>query len=278
MRTHLRTSATVAGVVATLLVAAACTSKSAVPGGASSGSSGSGSSAAASSAAGQTDGLAAENINAEGTPVKGGTLHMLGVGDVDFMDPNISYYSGGYLALRLWSRQLVTYPAIAGKATTDVPDLATQLPTMDNGGISKDGTTYKFTIRKGAMWNTTPARQVTAADMVRGVKRTCNPAQPFGGMPDFQTLIVGLDDYCTAYAKVDAKSASAMADYQNSHEIAGVSVDPADPQTVVFKLVHPAAYFIAMLSLPAFTPSPKEYDAYVPASAELAAHTISDGP
>jgi peptide/nickel transport system substrate-binding protein len=281
VRTHLRTSATVAGVVATLLVAAACTSKSAVTGGASSGPSGTsaaGTSAAVSSAAGPSDGLAAENINAEGTPVKGGTLHMLGVGDVDFMDPNISYYSGGYVALRLWSRQLVTYPAIAGKATTDVPDLATQIPTMDNGGISKDGTTYKFTIRTGAMWNTTPARQVTAADMVRGMKRTCNPAQPFGGMPDFQTLIVGLDDYCQGYTKVDAKSASAMAAYQNTHDIAGVSVDPADPQTVVFKLVHPAAYFIAMLSLPAFTPSPKEYDAYVPASAELAAHTISDGP
>src|SRR5262245_7434066 len=110
-----------------------------------------------------------ENLNASGTPVRGGTLHMLGVGDVDYMDPNISYYSGGYVALRLWSRQLVTYPAVAGKATTDVPDLATELPTMANGGISKDGLTWKFTIRTGAMWNTTPPRQVTAADEVRGV-------------------------------------------------------------------------------------------------------------
>ena len=72
------------------------------------------------------------------------------------MDPNISYYSGGYMGARLWSRQLVTFPAIPGKTTTDAPDLATQLPTTANGGISADGLTYKFTIRKGAMWDTTP--------------------------------------------------------------------------------------------------------------------------
>ncbi|HEY8728259.1 MAG TPA: ABC transporter substrate-binding protein [Acidothermaceae bacterium] len=217
-------------------------------------------------------------MNNSGTPVKGGTLHMLGVGDVDYMDPNISYYTGGYMGLRLWSRQLVTYPAVAGKVTTDVPDLATQIPTVANGGISADGLTYKFTITKGDMWNTTPARQVTAADVVRGVKRTCNPAQPFGGMPDFQALIAGLDTYCQGYAKVDGKSASAMAAYQNSTALSGVAVDPSDPDTVVFTLTRPASYFVAMVSLPAFSPAPVEYDQYIPASAELAAHTISDGP
>jgi len=203
---------------------------------------------------------------------------MLGVGDVDYMDPNISYYTAGYEALRLWSRQLLTYPAIKGKTTTDVPDLATQVPTTANGGISADGLTYKLTIRKGAKWDTSPARQVTAADVVRGVKRTCNPAQPFGGMPDFQTLIVGMSSYCTGFAKVNAKSASAIAAYQNKTALPGVSVDPSNPLTVVFKLTQPAAYFTAMLALPAFSPSPVEYDKYIPASAQLAQHTISDGP
>ncbi len=235
-------------------------------------------SAPVSSAPAGTGDLAAENTNSSGTPVVGGTLHMLGVGDVDYMDPNISYYSGGYLGLRLWSRQLVTFPAIAGKATTDVPDLATQLPSTANGGISADGLTYKLTITKGDMWNTTPARQVTAADEVRGVKRTCNPAQPFGGEADFESLIVGLQAFCDGFAKVDPKSATAIAAYQNATALPGVSVDPSDPDTVIFKLTQPASYFLAMLSLPAFSPSPAEYDAYLPASPELAAHTISDGP
>lgn len=146
-----------------------------------------------------------------GTVVKGGTLNMLGAGDVDYMDPNISYYSGGYMVLRLWSRQLFTYPAIEGKATTAAPDLATAIPTEGNG-ISADGTTYTISIRQGAKWNTTPARQVTAQDMVRGVKRTCNPVQPFGGLPDYADLIVGFQSFCDGFAKV-AKTPAALAAY-----------------------------------------------------------------
>ncbi len=218
------------------------------------------------------------NINAGGTAKRGGTLHMLGVGDVDYMDPNISYYATGYLGLRMWSRQLVTNPAVVGKTTSVVPDLATQLPTAANGGITNGGKTVKLTIKSGAKWDTNPARQVTAADVVRGVKRTCNPITPFGGMPDFQTLIVGLSPYCDGFAKVKAKSAQALSGYQNSHNVAGVSVDPSNPLTVVFTLTSPASYFVDMLTLGAFSPSPKEYDKYVPASAQLAQHTISDGP
>src|SRR4051812_38143105 len=139
---------------------------------------------------------------ATATPVTGGTLNMLGAGDVDFMDPNISYYSVGYLNLRMWSRQLFTYPAEDGKTTTAVPDLATQTPTTANKGISADGKTYTLSIRKGAKWNTSPARQVTAADVVRGVKRTCNPVQPFGGIPDFADLIDGYQAFCADFAKV----------------------------------------------------------------------------
>jgi peptide/nickel transport system substrate-binding protein len=278
-------------VVVVALVVAACSSSSKKQTAASSSpattaSGSSSASAPASSAASASapvssapaSNLAAENYNNSGTPVVGGTLHMLGVGDVDYMDPNISYYSAGYEALRLWSRQLVTYPAIPGKTTTDVPDLATQIPTVANGGISADGLTYKFTITKGDMWNTTPARQVTAADEVRGVKRTCNPAQPFGGLPDYESLIVGFQAFCDGFAKVDPKSAAAMAAYQNNTPLAGVTVDPTDPDTVIFKLTQPASYFVAIVSLPAFSPSPAEYDAYIPASPELAAHTISDGP
>ena len=39
---------------------------------------------------------------------------MLGSGDVDYMDPNVSYYTVGYEALRMISRSLLNYPAVAG--------------------------------------------------------------------------------------------------------------------------------------------------------------------
>ncbi|MEO7352697.1 MAG: hypothetical protein ABIR34_10490, partial [Marmoricola sp.] len=121
----------------------------------------------------------------EGKPVKGGTLNMLGVGDVDYMDPNVSYYSGGYLGLRLWSRQLFTFAAKKGATDKPALDLATDFPTTDNGGVSADGKTVTIKMRDDVNWNTSTPRPVTAQDFVRGVKRTCNPIQPFGGTTDF---------------------------------------------------------------------------------------------
>ena len=212
-----------------------------------------------------------------GNPVRGGTLTMLGTGDVDYMDPNISYYTTGYLGLRMWSRQLLTYPAIPGQTTDVVPDLATQVPTTSNGGISPDGLTYKLTIRQGAMWNTTPPRQVTAADAVRGLERTCNPAQPFGGLPDFETLIKGMSAYCDAFSKV-SPSATAIKNFINNNSLPGVQVDPSNPLTVVYTLTHQATYFPDQLAMPAFSPAPVEFLNYIPASNDLAQHTLSDGP
>ena len=147
-----------------------------------------------------------------GKPVKGGTLNMLGIGDVDYVDPNITYYSAGAELARLFSRSLFTFPAEEGKTTTVVPDIAEEVPTTDNGGISSDGKTYTIKMRPGIKWNTSPARPVTAEDFVRGVKRTCNPIQPFGGTTDFDFLIVGYkkfcDDFSAPYSATGAKPAT----------------------------------------------------------------------
>ena len=209
-----------------------------------------------------------------GEPVSGGTLNMLGSGDVDYMDPNVTYYSLGYQSVRLWSRQLFTFPAEEGKSTTAVPDLAEAIPTQGNG-ISEDGKTYTIKLRQGVQWNTEPARQVTAQDVVRGVKRTCNPAQPFGGLPNYLGLIEGMADFCDGFAKVKPEAAP-IAKYINDTDLPGVQAQ--DDSTVVFTLTKPASYFVDMLTLPAFSAAPEEWDAYVPASAELAQNTISDGP
>jgi peptide/nickel transport system substrate-binding protein len=177
----------------------------------------------------------------------------------------------------MWSRQLLNYPAVQGQTTNVVADLATQVPSKSNGGISSDGLTYKLTIRQGVMWNTTPPRQVTAADVVRGVQRICNSAQPFGGLPDFEGLIKGMQSYCDGFAKVPP-TAEAIKNYIDSNSISGVQVDPSNPQTVEFTLNNPATYFLYELAMPAFSAAPVEFLNYVPASAALAQHTISDGP
>lgn len=207
----------------------------------------------------------------DGQPRRGGTLNMLGSSDVDYMDPNLTYLSAGYLAMRPWTRQPYTYPADTGENTTAIPDLATALPTISGGGR-----VVSYTIREGARWDTSPPRQITAEDQIRGVKRTCNPAQPFGGLINYLDVIVGLRAFCDGFADVPPDRAS-IASYMDTHEIAGITVGP-DERTVVFALTTPTPHFTDLLTMPAFTPAPAEYDAHVPGSADLAQHTVSSGP
>jgi peptide/nickel transport system substrate-binding protein len=211
-------------------------------------------------------------VNAGGTPKSGGTLNMLGQGDVDYIDYNISYYTIGALAQRMYVRGLYSYPAIPGAASTrPYPDLATAPPVLTNGGK-----TVAVTIRTGAMWDTSPPRQVTAADAVRGLERSCNPVQPFGGLPDFEGLIVGYQDFCTKFAKLGASATPAqMKSFLASNSISGVT---ASGQTITYNLVHPASYFATQLTMDAFSPAPVESLNYVPSSATSQQHVISDGP
>jgi peptide/nickel transport system substrate-binding protein len=257
-------------VACAALVLAACSSSG------SKSSSGGGSSGGASAAGTSTlCGIPNQRsaINSSGTPKTGGTLTMLGSGDVDYMDPNLTYYTTGYDNIRMWSRNLYTYPATECKTTTVEPDLATALPAITNNGM-----TYTVTLRSGVMWNTNPPREVTGADVVRGIKRQCNPAQPFGGTPDYSNYIKGFNDFCTAFGKVSATDAGAMKSFMDTNNIAGVSVDPSNPQAVVFELTQQVSFFTDILALGDFDPAPVEYENYIPASNDLAQHTIADGP
>ena len=217
---------------------------------------------------------AVRNGTADGA-ARGGTLNILGAGDVDFLDPQVTYYSAGYTVIRLLNRQFFDFPADPAKKDTAQPDLAEQLPTAENGGISADGKTYTLTIKQGAQWNTNPPRQVTAADAVVGVKRSCNPAQPFGGLPDFQDVIAGFKQFCDGFADA-GQDAPAIKKYIESTPLSGVVAK--DDRTVVFTLNSPATYFTDMLALPALSPAPVENLDYVPGSTELGQKLIGNGP
>ncbi len=263
MQTRKRRVAALSGVATLAILATAC-------GGSSSG--GGPTPGASSSSGSEGSGFQKISTNDGGTPQKGGTLNVLGVGDVDYLDPNVIYYTIGYSVARLYSRQLYSFKAEQGVQTDLQPDLATGDPD-----ISSDGKTVKVTLKDGVKWNTSPPRQVNAEDVVRGVMVTCNPSTPFGGNSNYSDLIAGYQDFCDGFAKVQP-NAGAIAKYMTSNSIEGVSADPNDPLTVVFKLTRAASYFPDMLALPAFSPRAEEMNDYVPASAQEAQHTISDGP
>lgn len=211
------------------------------------------------------------------SPHRGGTLNLVGQGDVDHLD-TASIYSGvTYTIERAYTRQLVTYPATGLKnmPTQLVPDIATSVPTVANGGVTDGGKTYTYHLKKGVMWDTSPARQVTAADEVRGIERLCNPAAPTGAPGYYESTIVGMTAWCNAFLKVKPTVAAIRA-FMTTHHLAGVQA--VGEYTVVFHLLQPASDFNNIMSLPFSSPAPAEYLNYVPDSAAFRAHTISDGP
>jgi ABC-type transport system substrate-binding protein len=224
-----------------------------------------------------SSGGSSSSSNTSGTPVQGGTLKLLGSSDVDHLDTASSYYTATYTLERAFTRQLFSYPASTdiNKANTPVADLASELPTKANGGISSDGKTYTIHLRADAQWNTTPARPVTAQDEVLGLKRLCNPVSPVGAPGYYENTIVGMKAFCDGFAKVSG-TAPAIGAYINGHDISGVTA--TDATTLTIKLLQPATDFLNILAMPFASPAPKEYLNYVPDSAQFRAHTISDGP
>lgn len=218
------------------------------------------------------------NVNANGTPKKGGTLRVIGNADVDHLDTASAYYTTSYALERTFTRQLFSYPATtdAKKALEAAPDVATELPTKDNGGISADGKTVTVHLRDGVRWNTKPARAVTAADFVRGFERLCNPTQNSVGAPGyFEDTIAGMKDYCDAFAAVP-QNVAAFSGFINSHDISGI--EAVDDTTLRFTLTKPAGDFVNILALPFSSAAPVEYLDYLPDDANFRQHTLSDGP
>ena len=269
MRWYKRRSLQVAAAVGSLAIVLSACSSSKTTGNSSGGGGGGGGGGSTAGA-----GLQINNPNISGTPVKGGKLTVLGASDVDNnLDPNIGYYTVDYQAQLLYNRSLYTYPSIQGQTFTLAPDLATAAPKVTDNGLL-----VSVTIRKGAMWNSNPPRQVNAADVIRGLKRSCNPVQPFGGQPDYADLLPGYGTFCDGFQKVSATSATAQAAYINGHDISDVTVDQSDPLTVQFHLAKPAYYFEGVLNLTPFNPAPVEDLQYLPYSTDLAVHQLCDGP
>jgi peptide/nickel transport system substrate-binding protein len=228
-------------------------------------------------------------------PVPGGTLNLAAYSGPDQLDPAAANEPADYTVERAYTRQLMSYPSVPATSVssaqwqqdvTPVPDAAAQVPSIANGGITDDAKTYTFHIRQGVMWNTSPPSQVTAADFIRGFKALCAPftapaTVSFDSQSFDEATISGFASYCSAEStffanSAHSKTAAQVANYQNSHSIPGITAP--DLLTLRFTLTAPASDFLNILAMPAASARPVEYDSYLPGSAQLQAHTISDGP
>ncbi len=196
---------------------------------------------------------------------------MVGISDVDYMDYDVGYYTTDYQVSRLTVRQLYSWPATPGHNTIASPDLATALPVVSDNGLKQT-----VTVRSGVMWNTSPARAVTAADVVRGIKRACNPSPvSFGGMADFEATIEGLSAFCAGYPEKSATDAAVMKQYIESHNVSGITTSG---NTITFTLTKPAPWLVGAMTLAPFSAVPIEAEDALPGTPGVYNHMYSDGP
>ncbi len=128
-----------------------------------------------------------------------------------------------------------------------VPDLATQVPTLANGGISSDGKTIVVHLRKGVVW--ADGAPLTAADWLFTYRAVRNPA----------------NNVKTRYGWDEIASAGAP-----------------DPSTIVIRLKRPNVAVLGILAMggAAYPPMPAHLLAKLPDlnSASFNQHPLSSGP
>lgn len=118
-------------------------------------------------------------------------------GEPDTIDPNRSDFSTQIAVVKEVFEGLLSFD----QKLAVVPVVATEVPTTQNGGISKDGLTYTFKLRKNVTWS--DGKPVTAKDFEYSIKRMLKPetASPYAS---FYFDIKGGKELHEAKATTDA--------------------------------------------------------------------------
>jgi peptide/nickel transport system substrate-binding protein len=195
---------------------------------------------------------------ADGKPgrgVKRGTLRVVNYAGVDALDPGIAYAAADFALLRGLVRELYSFDSRArGEASLQpVPDLADGPYTL-----SPDGRTYTFRIRRGVLYDLPVRRDVRAEDFIYAVERQFDPRKPSPN--PYARLITGVDDFAAGKART----------------ISGMKA--LDRHTLQITLDQPANDFPSLLTLPFFSPVPREYAKPYAPGLDYAKHLIASGP
>jgi len=125
-----------------------------------------------------------------------------------------------------------------------IPSVAAEMPTAENGGISKDGKTYTIKINKNAKWS--DGKALAASDFVYSMKRAMDPKLG-GPYTSFYFALKGAKEYNTAFGTKEAPKTPSDADLTKLRD--GVAVTAKDASTIVYELSEPYPSFLSVLAL-----------------------------
>jgi peptide/nickel transport system substrate-binding protein len=191
--------------------------------------------------------------------VKRGTLRVYSKSDVEALDPGVAYASFDFALLRGLVRELYSFDSrIEGERSLQpVPDLADG-PHQ----LSDDGRTYTFKLRRGVRYAPPLNREVKAEDFVYAIERQVDPRiDPRHRSPNpYTRLITGVDDFAAGKAR----------------RISGLRAEGA--HTLHITLDRPASDFPSILTLPFFSPVPREVASRYPPGRAYGRHLVASGP
>jgi oligopeptide transport system substrate-binding protein len=174
------------------------------------------------------------------TPVRGGILRVAFREEPASLDPAVAWDVVSWSVERLTYETLLTYanrPGEEGARLT--PGLAREVPSAANGGISPDGRTYTFKLRRGVRFPSPVDREMTAGDLVWSFERMM--AEPRAPAKAFYTGIAGAWDYLDGAAE----------------HIRGL--EAVDDSTVRITLKRPDGAFLHAMALPFTSVMPGEW-------------------
>jgi ABC-type transport system substrate-binding protein len=187
--------------------------------------------------------------------VKRGTLRVVNHNDIETLDPGIAYGAANLALLRGMVRELYSFDSrLEGeRALVPVPDLADG-PYR----LSPDGRTYTFKIRRGVLYAPPVSREVRAEDFVYAIERQLDPDHPSPN--PYATLIQGVAEFAAGKART----------------ISGIRARGS--RTLEITLRQPANDFPSILTLPFFSPVPKEWAEDYEPGLEYTTQLIASGP
>ncbi|SBT43086.1 ABC transporter substrate-binding protein [Micromonospora auratinigra] len=206
-------------------------------------------------------------------PAYGGTLRLLTTERIEALDPATANGTATRQLLWATSRQLFAYPATtdppyADRRARPVPDLAAELPTRAGGTVTADGRQWTVRLRADVHWDTDPPRPVTAADVVRALKRLAGPAARSAALAPLADVLLGLADYHAAARRAFARTrptAAGYAEFAARHDLPGARA--VDAHTLHLRLRRPVDDLVRLLAGTGLAPVPAEYDAWLPGAA-----------
>jgi len=176
----------------------------------------------------------------ETVPQQGGTLVMSYFTEPSSLDPAIAYNVIDWNVEHAIFQGFFRYAAKPGEAGTRLePCLATEVPSVENGGISPDGKVITIHLRRGVKFQPPVNREVTAADFKYSFERMLRA--PLAPGTSFYMGVKGARAYYEGKAD----------------EVSGFEV--VDPYTVRITLTSPDLSFLQALTMEFCDVIPKEW-------------------